>query len=83
MGLHGLRAHESRRHTSACKAVGPLCRRSIYVLAVSLFALGSLLIVVAPVSAFWVILLGRAIGLQRAGGVFPVASAVIWRHLSA
>ncbi len=52
-------------------------RRSIYVLAVSLFALGSLLIVVAPVSAFWVILLGRAIQGLGAGGVFPVASAVI------
>ncbi len=52
-------------------------RRTIYVLAVSLFALGSLLVVVAPVSAFWFVLLGRAVQGLGAGGIFPVASAVI------
>ena len=50
-------------------------RRSIYVLAVSLFALGSLTIVLAP--AFWAVLLGRAIQGFGAGGIFPVAAAVI------
>jgi EmrB/QacA subfamily drug resistance transporter len=50
-------------------------RRSIYVLDVGLFALGSLLVVIAP--AFWVVLLGRAVQGLGAGGIFPVASAVI------
>jgi EmrB/QacA subfamily drug resistance transporter len=50
-------------------------RRSLYVTAVSLFAFGSLLVVVAP--NFGVVLVGRAIQGFGAGGIFPVASAVI------
>lgn len=52
-------------------------RRSIYIAAVGTFAIGSLIVVVAPTSAFWVVLLGRAIQGFGAGGIFPVASAVI------
>ena len=50
-------------------------RRSIYVLSVSGFALGSLLLVVAPTLEF--LMLGRAIQGFGAGGIFPVAAAVI------
>ncbi len=50
-------------------------RRSIYVLDVSLFALGSLLVALSPV--FGMLLLGRAVQGLGAGGIFPVASAVI------
>ncbi|OJX37987.1 MAG: MFS transporter [Chloroflexi bacterium 44-23] len=50
-------------------------RRSIYILDVALFAAGSLL--VAFSSTFWVVLVGRAIQGFGAGGIFPVASAVI------
>ena len=50
-------------------------RRSIYVLDVALFAAGSLLVAVAP--SFGVLLAGRAIQGLGAGGIFPVASAVI------
>lgn len=50
-------------------------RRSIYVLAVSIFALGSLLVALAP--SFGVLIAGRAIQGFGAGGIFPVASAVI------
>jgi EmrB/QacA subfamily drug resistance transporter len=50
-------------------------RRSIYILDVTLFAIGSLVIVVSP--AFWAVLVGRAIQGFGAGGIFPVASAVI------
>lgn len=50
-------------------------RRWIYMLDIGLFALGSLLVALAP--AFWVVLLGRAIQGFGAGGIFPVASAVI------
>jgi EmrB/QacA subfamily drug resistance transporter len=50
-------------------------RRSIYVLDVSLFAIGSLLVAVSP--NFAVLLIGRAIQAFGAGGIFPVASAVI------
>ena len=50
-------------------------RRAIYVLDVSLFALGSL--VVALSGRFEVLLLGRALQGLGAGGIFPVASAVI------
>ena len=49
-------------------------RRSIYVLSVSGFALGSLLLVVAPTLEF--LMLGRAIQGFGAGGIFPVAAAV-------
>ncbi len=50
-------------------------RRVIYILDVTLFAIGSLLVALSP--AFWVILVGRAIQGLGAGGIFPVASAVI------
>ena len=50
-------------------------RRSIYILDVTLFALGSLLVVFSP--SFPFLLAGRAIQGFGAGGIFPVASAVI------
>lgn len=50
-------------------------RRSIYVLNVALFAAGSLVVALSP--TFAVLLLGRAIQGLGAGGIFPVASAVI------
>lgn len=50
-------------------------RRTIYLLDVTLFALGSLLVAISP--EFWMILVGRAVQGFGAGGVFPVASAVI------
>jgi EmrB/QacA subfamily drug resistance transporter len=52
-----------------------LGRRSIYVLDVTLFALGSLLVASAP--NFGLLLVGRAVQGFGAGGIFPVASAVI------
>lgn len=52
-----------------------LGRRSIYLLDVGLFALGSLAAGLAP--SFGVLLLGRALQGFGAGGIFPVASAVI------
>lgn len=50
-------------------------RRSIYVMDVAIFAVGSLVVSLAP--AFGFVLLGRAIQGLGAGGIFPVASAVI------
>jgi EmrB/QacA subfamily drug resistance transporter len=50
-------------------------RRLIYVVSVSLFALGSLLLVLAPSSEF--LMAGRAIQGFGAGGIFPVAAAII------
>ncbi len=50
-------------------------RRPIYILSVSLFAAGSLVVALAP--NFDVVLLGRAVQGFGAGGIFPVASAVI------
>ena len=50
-------------------------RRAIYVLDVVLFGLGSLVVALSP--SFTVMLLGRAMQGLGAGGVFPVASAVI------
>ena len=50
-------------------------RRSIYVLDVTIFALGSLL--VAASSSFGMLLVGRSVQGLGAGGIFPVASAVI------
>ena len=52
-------------------------RRSIYVLDVALFALGSLVVALAPANLFAVLLAGRALQGFGAGGIFPVASAVI------
>lgn len=50
-------------------------RRSAYLAAVGLFALGSLVVVLSP--SFAIMLVGRAIQGFGAGGIFPVASAVI------
>jgi EmrB/QacA subfamily drug resistance transporter len=52
-------------------------RRAIYVLDVALFAAGSLMVALAPSSSFAMVLAGRAIQGFGAGGIFPVASAVI------
>jgi len=52
-------------------------RRSIYTLDVGLFALGSLIVALAPQNLFAVLLFGRALQGFGAGGIFPVASAVI------
>jgi EmrB/QacA subfamily drug resistance transporter len=50
-------------------------RRSIYILDITLFALGSLLVGLS--NNFTLVLVGRAIQGFGAGGIFPVASAVI------
>jgi EmrB/QacA subfamily drug resistance transporter len=50
-------------------------RRWIYIIDVSLFAAGSLLVAFSPNFSF--VLIGRAIQGFGAGGIFPVASAVI------
>ncbi len=50
-------------------------RRPIYLLCISLFALGSMLAIAAP--AYWVFLLARVIQALGAGGIFPVATAAI------
>jgi MFS family permease len=50
-------------------------RRSIYIMDLFLFAMGSLLIITT--NSFEMFLLGRAIQGFGAGGIFPVASAVI------
>lgn len=50
-------------------------RRSIYMLAVSIFVAGSLVVALAP--SFAVVIAGRAIQGFGAGGIFPVATAVI------
>ncbi len=50
-------------------------RRRIYVASVALFALGSVLAVVAP--SYLVFLLARGIQAFGAGGIFPVATAAI------
>jgi EmrB/QacA subfamily drug resistance transporter len=52
-------------------------RRSIYVLDVTLFAIGSLVVALSPSKLFAVLLAGRALQGLGAGGIFPVASAVI------
>ena len=53
-------------------------RRAIYVLDVALFAVGSLVVALSHGSGLWVMLLaGRAIQGIGAGGIFPIASAVI------
>ena len=50
-------------------------RRPIYILNISLFAAGSLVVAASP--SFGVMLAGRALQGFGAGGIFPVASAVI------
>jgi EmrB/QacA subfamily drug resistance transporter len=53
-------------------------RRAIYLLDVALFALGSLVVIASGVGGgFALLLVGRAIQGFGAGGIFPVASAVI------
>lgn len=52
-------------------------RRLIYVLDIALFGLGSLTVALAPANLFPVLLIGRALQGFGAGGIFPVASAVI------
>jgi EmrB/QacA subfamily drug resistance transporter len=50
-------------------------RRSVYVFSVSFFAIGSLLLVLSPSAEF--LMVGRAIQGFGAGGIFPVAAAII------
>jgi EmrB/QacA subfamily drug resistance transporter len=50
-------------------------RRGIYILAISLFGAGSILI--AAAADYRLLLVGRAIQATGAGGIFPVAAAVI------
>ena len=50
-------------------------RRAIYIFSIALFAVGSLVLVVAPIAE--VLMMGRAIQGFGAGGIFPVAAAVI------
>jgi len=50
-------------------------RRTIYILAVALFGIGSLVVAISP--TFGVLLLGRAIQGFGSSGIFPVAAAVI------
>ena len=50
-------------------------RRLIYAIDIGLFAVGSLIVATAP--AFSFVLIGRAVQGFGAGGIFPVASAVI------
>jgi EmrB/QacA subfamily drug resistance transporter len=52
-----------------------LGRRPVYLLAVGLFAAGSALAAAAP--SFGLLLAGRALQGLGAGGIFPVASAVV------
>ena len=52
-----------------------MSRRKIYIIDVILFATGSLVVAVSP--NFTVLLIGRSIQGFGAGGIFPVASAVI------
>ncbi len=50
-------------------------RRNIYVMDVTLFAIGSIVVALAP--SLPIVLLGRGIQGFGSGGIFPVASAVI------
>ncbi len=52
-------------------------RRSVYILDISLFALGSVITALSASPHYWMLLLGRGIQGLGAGGIFPVASAVI------
>ena len=52
-------------------------RRLVYILDISMFAIGSLVVALSPQNLFPVLLVGRALQGFGAGGVFPVASAVI------
>src|SRR5690554_1264563 len=50
-------------------------RRAVYAADVAVFGAGSLMVAAAP--SFGVVLAGRAVQGLGAGGIFPVASAVI------
>ncbi len=50
-------------------------RRPVYLASVALFALGSLLIALSP--NFWLVVASRAVQGMGAGGIVPVASAVV------
>lgn len=52
-------------------------RRLIYILDIGMFAFGSLVVSLSPHNLFAMLLIGRALQGFGAGGVFPVASAVI------
>jgi MFS family permease len=52
-------------------------RRLVYLLAISLFGVGSLIVALSAPPHFWLLLVGRAAQGLGAGGIFPVASAVI------
>ncbi len=52
-------------------------RRNIYIVDILLFATGSLITATATPPGLWVLLLGRGLQGFGAGGIFPVASAVI------
>ena len=52
-------------------------RRLIYILDIGMFAFGSLVVSLSPHNLFSMLLIGRALQGFGAGGVFPVASAVI------
>jgi len=52
-------------------------RRSIYILDVIIFAVGSIVVALTPKNVFTILLLGRSLQGLGAGGIFPVASAVI------
>ena len=53
-------------------------RRAIYILDVAIFLIGSIVVAASHGSGLWLMLLaGRAIQGLGAGGIFPVASAVI------
>jgi EmrB/QacA subfamily drug resistance transporter len=52
-------------------------RRNIYIADILLFATGSLITATATPPGLWVLLLGRGLQGFGAGGIFPVASAVI------
>jgi EmrB/QacA subfamily drug resistance transporter len=52
-------------------------RRGVYILDVILFAVGSLIVAASPQNLFAVLLIGRSLQGLGAGGIFPVASAVI------
>lgn len=50
-------------------------RRAVYVADVALFGVGSIAVAAAP--SFWMLLVGRAMQGFGAGGIFPVATAVV------
>ncbi len=52
-----------------------MSRKKVYIIDITIFAVGSLIVALSP--KFGVLLLGRAVQGFGAGGIFPVASAVI------